>query len=135
MPAVTVTKDTLITKESIKQYKRSIEQILRREYVSHAIDIGNFAAVYNELDREPIFVSTCITYLFFEAGIDPLANMYKIPNFYLSCSDIDSFLIPEHISIIGNAAFFGCLNLKYIVMDNRIKTIEEEAFASCHELE
>lgn len=101
----------------------------------NVINRGNFAAVYDMLEKGPMNIGTCITYLFFEAGIDPLANMYKIPNFYLAGSDIENFIIPEHISIIGNAAFFGCLNLKYVVMDNRIRTIEEDAFSSCHDLE
>ena len=50
-------------------------------------------------------------------------------------SCLESIIIPQSVSIIGNKSFFKCWKLKRIDIRNGIKYIGEEAFARCYSIE
>lgn len=52
-----------------------------------------------------------------------------------SVNPFASIVIPEGISIINDATFLGCSNLKTVTLPSTIRVIDYQAFASCTSLE
>ena len=68
--------------------------------------------------------------LFDYTHIDYLQYMTRIPNyFYCDDEDIEEFIIPENIAIIGRTAFYHCPKLLRVQLPKSITTIEGGAFA------
>lgn len=90
----------------------------------------------------------------YEAKIDFMNNMIKIPDwlFYNSkiediiipdtvtkigdyafslCSDLTSITIPDSVTCIGNYAFSGCSSLESIKLPDSVDRISEGAFYDC----
>ena len=69
------------------------------------------------------------------AGIDPLyQGLTCIPYFFLRESSIESFIIPNHIESIGEAAFYFCTKLTNVIIGNNVTSIEYYAFSYCESL-
>ncbi len=50
------------------------------------------------------------------------------------CQKISSVVLPETVSILGNAAFSKCTSLETVVLSSKIKTIPVSCFSSCSAL-
>lgn len=62
--------------------------------------------------------------------IDYLQYMTRIPNyFYCDDEDIEEFIIPENIAVIGRTAFYHCPNLLSVKLPKSIVKIEGGAFS------
>lgn len=96
-------------------------------------------------DYNPIYVAATeaalgedqihqITELLQAAGIDPLSNQDRIPEHYLSYSDVEHINIPNHIRWIGHNAFMGCNNLEEVTIPGTVLTIGIRAFSHCSNL-
>ena len=60
---------------------------------------------------------------------DPLIKDGRITEgAYMQDESLVSVMIPEGVTDIGEAAFYGCANLKHVVFPESLKIIREEAF-------
>ena len=50
------------------------------------------------------------------------------------CSNLTSVTIPEGVTFIGDAAFFGCSSLSSVTIPNSVTTIDVAAFGECRNL-
>lgn len=98
------------------------------------INENNFKEVYNKLYMEPTQMIGSFTQLFYKAGINPLQFLNHVPSSFLGMTDTTSFVIPNHITTIGNASFYNCVKLEKIKLPNNLYTIGSKAFAYCSHL-
>ena len=95
-----------------------------------------------------------LTDIFYDVGIDPLANMSELPSLFLDESKITALVVPKHITKINRA---GCAfshlehvelhkdcelseetfmnsNLKSIIIPYIMNEVPDECFVNCTEL-
>lgn len=90
-------------------------------------------AVLNYLDDANS--DTEIASLLDDAGIEYLPYMKRIiDGMYDRREDITSFTVPKHIETIGNCAFYNCINLSKIEIEQGVKIINDSAFQGCKNL-
>ena len=104
-------------KEFIKQYRSEINAL-------------NFEEVYYQASRN-LKDRGSLTDLFYKIGVDPLKALDYIPEYFLLDSRITSFVIPSHIKMIKDGAFYNCSKLKSITIPDSITSIGEGALAYC----
>ena len=56
------------------------------------------------------------------------------PHQYEGRLDIEELIIADTVEVIGEAAFYGCSNLKKITWGKRVHTIGLHAFEKCESL-
>lgn len=62
------------------------------------------------------------------------SSIHNIPDFFLTCTDIKCFTVPDGHQIIGKEAFNNCKDLVTITIPKSLKQIKENAFANCPNL-
>ena len=55
-------------------------------------------------------------------------------NAFFGCKELKTVVIPAGVERIGREAFMNCLNLKSVTIPDGVKAIEERAFDNCFEL-
>ena len=102
---------------------------------AHVNDINNnnFAKVYEDTNDSltPCLLTSKLTELFLDAGLEPLEYMQAIPANYLAYSKLTSITIPENITSIGRCAFSGCDSLTSITIPGSVTSIGSSAFENC----
>lgn len=81
-----------------------------------------------------LYISTILTMMIYDLGIDPLKYMDSVPSFFLARADIDNFVIPEGVKSINSSAFGACENLKTITIPTTVEKIQEQSFEQCENL-
>lgn len=61
-------------------------------------------------------------------------SLHAVPSFYRILSDIESFVIPDHIERIKGSAFKNCGRLTQITIPKSIVQIYDQAFLGCNNL-
>lgn len=97
------------------------------------INNNNFAKVYEDTNDSltPCLLTSKLTELFLDAGLEPLEYMQAIPANYLAYSKLTSITIPENITSIGRCAFSGCDGLTNITIPDSVTSIGSAAFENC----
>ena len=97
------------------------------------INNNNFAKVYEDTNDSltPCLLTSKLTELFLDAGLEPLEYMQAIPANYLAYSKLTSITIPENITSIGRCAFSGCDGLTSITIPDSVTSIGSAAFENC----
>lgn len=97
------------------------------------INNNNFAKVYEDTNDSltPCLLTSKLTELFLDAGLEPLEYMQAIPANYLAYSKLTSITIPENITSIGRCAFSGCDSLTSITIPDSVTSIGSAAFENC----
>lgn len=97
------------------------------------INNNNFAKVYEDTNDSltPCLLTSKLTELFLDAGLEPLEYMQAIPANYLAYSKLTSITIPENITSIGRCAFSGCDGLMNITIPDSVTSIGSAAFEHC----
>lgn len=128
----------------IKQALDYLNYCMEKDY----IDRNDFEKVYGDLQYRseymikykvnvfsiPYLTST-VTSLLLEAGINPLNYLKSIPRYYLcNNTEITTFTVPKNIHYISDYAFSGCGNLKSIVLPKDIVDIGINSFKYCPRL-
>ena len=102
---------------------------------AHVNDINNnnFAKVYEDTNDSltPCLLTSKLTELFLDAGLEPLEYMQAVPANYLAYSKLTSITIPENITSIGRCAFSGCDSLTSITIPDSVTSIGSSAFENC----
>ena len=102
---------------------------------AHVNDINNnnFAKVYEDTNDSltPCLLTSKLTELFLDAGLEPLEYMQAVPANYLAYSKLTSITIPENITSIGRCAFSGCDGLTSITIPDSVTSIGSSAFENC----
>ena len=117
----------------------NLQEFLRTGPVQLDIENNNFVDVYRkaeeyfEFGSEKKHVSE-LTVLFYEAGIDPLDYMHRIPARFFYDTNIRSFKIPQHIIDMGIEAFANCSNLESVTIPDSFISINYYAFIYCTSL-
>lgn len=97
------------------------------------INNNNFTKVYEDTNDSltPCLLTSKLTELFLDAGLEPLEYMQAIPANYLAYSKLTSITIPENITSIGRCAFSGCDSLTSITIPDSVTSIGSAAFENC----
>ena len=97
------------------------------------INNNNFAKVYEDTNDSltPCLLTSKLTELFLDAGLEPLEYMQAVPANYLAYSKLTSITIPENITSIGRCAFSGCDGLTSITIPDSVTSIGSSAFENC----
>ena len=97
------------------------------------INNNNFAKVYEDTNDSltPCLLTSKLTELFLDAGLEPLEYMQAVPANYLAYSKLTSITIPENITSIGRCAFSGCEELTSITIPDSVTSIGSAAFEHC----
>ena len=100
------------------------------------INNNNFAKVYEDTNDSltPCLLTSKLTELFLDAGLEPLEYMQAVPANYLAYSKLTSITIPENITSIGQYAFAGWHGITSLTIPSSITSIEEGAFEDCDSL-
>ena len=100
------------------------------------INNNNFAKVYEDTNDSftPCLLTSKLTELFLDAGLEPLEYMQAVPANYLAYSKLTSVTIPENITSIGRCAFSGCEELTSITIPDSVTSIGSAAFEHCSRL-
>lgn len=97
------------------------------------INNNNFAKVYEDTNDSltPCLLTSKLTELFLDAGLEPLEYMQAVPANYLAYSKLTSITLPENITSIGRCAFSGCDGLTSITIPDSVTSIGSAAFENC----
>lgn len=120
------------------------------------IEHNDFSELYTILESQPPVYSSIITEKLYEAGIDPLIYLNRIPLYYLAytkrtsfeipnniisisqCaflqSNLETIIIPEGVTFIGSQSFQDCSELKSLSLPNSLRAIATNAFRNCYSL-
>ncbi len=96
------------------------------------VDSNDFEQLYKEARKSG--VSTDLTVVLQQAGINPLEYMNKIPASFANGFTNYEFDIPDHITEIGDEAFMNS-SLKEITIKSACKRVRSSAFAYCNLLQ
>lgn len=69
-----------------------------------------------------------------DAGIHPENHLKGIPEYFLSGSECQEFIIPNNIISIGKLAFFYCQGLTRAVISDNVISIANKSFYHCSSL-
>lgn len=93
------------------------------------LNSNNFDELYRKFQYVAA-INTSLTEILYQAGINPLEYMTKVPDFYASGSGIiTEITIPGTITAIGSHAFEECINLRNVYISKSVNTIKYDAFA------
>lgn len=103
-----------------------------KKFIEKNIDLiehGEFEELYQALnDRHKV---PNLTETLLGANINPAKYMKEIPQNYLKNASIQSYVIPNSITSIGDEAFYYCRSLTDITIPNSVTSIGYWAFAYC----
>ena len=106
---------------------------------THVEEINNndFTEVYEDANNQLKNSSSVgkLTELFLDAGIDPLKYMQNVPTHYIHyASKVNSIVIPDSVTSIGDYAFEGCSGLTSVTIGNNVTSIGRRIFTNCNNL-
>lgn len=110
-----------LEKNFIKKHKNLIEENRWEEFIH---------ILYN-LDEEIII--RILQFIYFDCEINLLEYINFIPYGLFSETNINSFTIPNNITLISNSAFMYSA-IKSIIIPDSVKIIEDYAFLGCGNL-
>lgn len=92
------------------------------------LESNNFDELYRKFQYVAA-INTPLTEILYQAGINPLEYMTKVPDFYASGSGIiTEITIPGNITAIGSHAFEECISLKNVYISKSVTNIKYDAF-------
>ena len=99
---------------------------------------GDFKAFYARATASRELIGSeigSITWLFYQAGVDPLPDLPVVPEYFLyGCKDVEQFIIPDGPVLIKRLAFAWCDNLTEITIPASILEIPSSVFDGCGKL-
>ena len=97
------------------------------------INNNNFAKVYEDANDmlTPYLLTSKLTELFLDAGLEPLEYMQAVPANYLAYSKLTSVTIPDSVTSIGTYAFYSCTGLTSVTIPDSVTSIDNCAFLEC----
>lgn len=99
---------------------------------------GDFKAFYARATASSELIGSeigSITWLLYQAGVDPLPDLPVVPEYFLyNCKDVERFIIPDGPVLIKRSAFAWCDNLTEITIPVSILEIPSSAFNGCDKL-
>ena len=98
------------------------------------LDNNDFETLYNKFSY---YLRAPLTSILMKANINPLEYVEEIPNYYafeMFYPENTKIIIPKNVLHIGIEAFYGCTNLKSVMIDG-VKYINDSAFTMCKDLE
>ena len=97
------------------------------------IDRDEFDELYEKLGAEEdvagIVISSLTALMDSNLNKSLYSQLHNIPDFFLTCTDIQNFTVPEGCQVIGKEAFCHCKDLITISLPKSLKEIKENAFA------
>ena len=114
-----------------------LRRILGNPEFQKLIDEGNWEKVYSLITTRSHTMADIgtLTELLLRSGINPLDGMNVIPDYFLYGSEIESFTIPNKITLISDGAFENCKALKSISIPNSVQKMGSRVFQGCIDLE
>lgn len=95
------------------------------------IDDNDFEQLYSKLPGDESDLTSALLY----ADINPLDYLVDIPTYYACLlEEISEITIPKNIKSINEYAFNSCHNLQAVVIEEGCTYLGEDAFENCSEL-
>ncbi len=102
----------------------------QKQYIEQNIDLIENNRWEEFFEPAPVGLGSVL----YEAGIDFMTKMRKIPDWVFFGSNIEDMAIPDGVTTVGYAAFAGCKNLTSIIIPESVTSIGYEAFSHCTSL-
>lgn len=114
----------------IRKLSQELKDFLLEPKIKTALENSDFNTLYKYSGWD----SGKLTQLLNTLNIDPLDYLDYVPDNFLSSTRIKSINIPNHITRIGNEAFFDCTGLTSVTIPDSVTSIGDSAFNSCESL-
>lgn len=107
-----------------------IEKFIHQAWIKEWLKKGMFINIYKELIKEKMNVGE-FTHWLYDLGIDPLTyDLKEVPEEFLEGqSSLIEIHIPDKITKIGEAAFYGCTQVEEVILPRNVDTISPWSFA------
>ena len=129
--------------EDFKYYYKKEKDLISKLLKNYKLDIesNNFEALYKEVNSideidtgRTHYITSLITTLLINIGINPLLYLKEVPKYYMSDLDNVNVDIPDNITSIGEYAF-SFSDIKSIKLSKNLSTIKGGAFYNCTKLQ
>ena len=102
-----------------------IEKFINQAWIKEWLKKGMFINIYKELIKEKMNVGK-FTHWLYDLGIDPLSyGLTEVPESFLEGEEsLIEIHIPAKIKKIGESAFYGCTQVKEIIIPRNVEEIE-----------
>ena len=107
----------------------SIEKLIQENI--DLIDTGNFELIYSKISGPDVAE---LTKVLLAAGINPIDYLIDIPADYACMLDIKELFIPRTIKTINECAFYSCHDLEIVEIEEGCQYIGDNAFTDCPKL-
>lgn len=118
--------------EKLMKFVRDYRSLIAEDNFEELYEEAAIVASYSD------FTVGNLTEMLYEAGIDPLKFLDRIPSRFLPSESeypVDGdLIIPSNVKIVGKGAFFGCSQIWKVVIQEGVTTLEEMCFHDCGNL-
>ena len=122
-----LTQDTTFTAEFAQTYSGVCGDNLYWSYQNSVLTISGFGDMYNECPWG--LFENKIQSIVLPNGITHIGN-----NAFSNCTGLSEITIPNTVTSIGNYTFYGCSGFTSITIPNSVTSIGYSAFADCSSL-
>lgn len=111
--------------------KPEIKEFLKEHILE--IKAGDWQSIYSISYKR--FNNAELTETLLGAGINPLNDLTKVPDWYLRYSNVPTQItLPSNITVVGKYAFANCQNLSNVKLSDNIVRLEDRCFYQDHKL-
>lgn len=112
-----------------------IEKFISYKWIQEWFQKSLFKNIYKEAVKENINIGQFTQWLY-DLGINPLLKLKEIPESFLEGNDnLIEIHIPDTINKIGESAFYGCSNIRELVIPRNVEIIEGWSLAHMNTLQ
>lgn len=127
-----------------ENYGKGANEYIKRFVIAtlkHAEELGNIDEVFDKVERELCFLYDDGGFLdmpfslnYLPKGISRISVITFSAGYGYGDKGLESIVIPDTITTIGDRAFFGCSSLTSVVIPASVTSIGTEVFSGCDSL-
>ena len=107
----------------------NLQKFLNDKEIQNLINDNKFEEVYHEfIERFKDTYAFMLTEIFWDAGLEPLEYMKKIPYRFLPDDYTTKYEIPDGVEIIYSDAFVDGTQLKTLIIPKSVKRFDDQTF-------
>lgn len=122
-----------------EEFYHDVLKVLRDPTNQAYIEAAQWEKLFDRVDRvvyqeENSALLSMVVELLSQAGLNFLPYVSKLPDYFLSDSNIESAVIPGNVKEIGNQAFAQCEYLTSTVIEEGCRVLGSGVFGHCPQL-